>query len=352
MKRFPKVKWSAAIVGACLVWFACFFASMMAMGGSFQTYVVHTACFVASIGVVLFLLVYFVPRIAYRVYESRWFASDDFADIKSKLASYVDDCNELNAHILDLEDTPVPGGNQMGYGSAELRDSSIWNYRRPELGKDRESVFIHSCSRAVCSNVQHDPIRYVCKYFHIDATLENIDAFGELANNYSAAVDGKEDLKAKYQEIVDSAQIPNAIAKYGMERFDREIGFSNVDLQPIDFPTFQFVYVSSGGYSSLTCDVVMDLENIDAMLHYLDSSLKSKKSVAGQRALMTPKLRQQILERDGYTCKKCGANLHDEPHLLLEVDHIIPVSKGGLTTWDNLQTLCWKCNRSKGAKIE
>ena len=38
-------------------------------------------------------------------------------------------------------------------------------------------------------------------------------------------------------------------------------------------------------------------------------------------------------------------------NLLLEVDHIIPIIKGGLTKEDNLQTLCWKCNRSKGAKI-
>ncbi|HJB68761.1 MAG TPA: HNH endonuclease [Candidatus Fournierella excrementigallinarum] len=36
---------------------------------------------------------------------------------------------------------------------------------------------------------------------------------------------------------------------------------------------------------------------------------------------------------------------------MLEIDHIIPVSKGGRTEEDNLQTLCWKCNRSKGDKI-
>ncbi|WP_411815422.1 HNH endonuclease [Kurthia gibsonii] len=39
------------------------------------------------------------------------------------------------------------------------------------------------------------------------------------------------------------------------------------------------------------------------------------------------------------------------PNLLLEIDHIIPISKGGMSSEDNLQTLCWKCNRSKGAKI-
>ena len=38
-------------------------------------------------------------------------------------------------------------------------------------------------------------------------------------------------------------------------------------------------------------------------------------------------------------------------NLLLEVDHIIPISKGGKTEPDNLQTLCWKCNRTKSNKI-
>ncbi|RAE55164.1 HNH endonuclease, partial [Burkholderia multivorans] len=39
-----------------------------------------------------------------------------------------------------------------------------------------------------------------------------------------------------------------------------------------------------------------------------------------------------------------------EPHLLLEVDHIKPISKGGLSEIENLQTLCWRCNRSKSNK--
>lgn len=33
-----------------------------------------------------------------------------------------------------------------------------------------------------------------------------------------------------------------------------------------------------------------------------------------------------------------------------DIDDIVPVSKGGLTTEDNLQTLCWRCNRSKSNK--
>ncbi|MGI3783376.1 MAG: HNH endonuclease, partial [Janthinobacterium lividum] len=62
-------------------------------------------------------------------------------------------------------------------------------------------------------------------------------------------------------------------------------------------------------------------------------------------------LRENIKARDNYACRNCRVSLTAEPHLLLEVDHITPVSKGGLSKPENLQTLCWKGNRSKGAKI-
>ena len=40
-----------------------------------------------------------------------------------------------------------------------------------------------------------------------------------------------------------------------------------------------------------------------------------------------------------------------EPHLLPEVDQVVPVSKGGLTAEDNLQTPCWRGNRTKSNKL-
>lgn len=58
-------------------------------------------------------------------------------------------------------------------------------------------------------------------------------------------------------------------------------------------------------------------------------------------------LREWILKRDNYTCRQCGNSIMIEPNLLLEVDHITPVSKWGPSIPENLQTLCWKCNRTK-----
>lgn len=56
-------------------------------------------------------------------------------------------------------------------------------------------------------------------------------------------------------------------------------------------------------------------------------------------------IRSAIFARDDYTCRYCG-----ERGGRLECDHVIPVSRGGDSTPDNLATACFGCNRSKGAK--
>lgn len=58
------------------------------------------------------------------------------------------------------------------------------------------------------------------------------------------------------------------------------------------------------------------------------------------------KLKVQVHERYGYKCVNCGT------HKDLTCDHIIPESKGGETTLNNLQTMCRSCNSSKGVKYE
>jgi ATP adenylyltransferase len=56
-------------------------------------------------------------------------------------------------------------------------------------------------------------------------------------------------------------------------------------------------------------------------------------------------LRFQVLRNSGGRCALCGATKRES---VLDVDHIIPRSRGGRTAPENLQVLCAKCNRSKG----
>ena len=144
--------------------------------------------------------------------------------------------------------------------------------------------------------------------------------------------------------------LPFLIRNFGKTRFIRELGYKPIDIREVYIPTYSFVYISAGGNKRISCDIVLDINNLNNFIKYLSASIKWNKSVKKQRALMTPKLREEIKQRDEYTCQHCGNSISKEPNLLLEIDHIKPLSKGGLTTSDNLQTLCWKCNRSKGNK--
>ncbi len=67
-----------------------------------------------------------------------------------------------------------------------------------------------------------------------------------------------------------------------------------------------------------------------------------------ERGKVSNKMRFSIYERDGHRCCNCGRSGRYED---LEIDHIIPISKGGKSTYDNLQTLCHKCNVEKGNKM-
>jgi len=56
--------------------------------------------------------------------------------------------------------------------------------------------------------------------------------------------------------------------------------------------------------------------------------------------------RKNILLRDLHQCQYCGLKCRGSQ---ISVDHIIPKSKGGKTTWDNVVAACHDCNRRKGS---
>lgn len=64
---------------------------------------------------------------------------------------------------------------------------------------------------------------------------------------------------------------------------------------------------------------------------------------------------QRVFDRDGWRCQLCGCKTQryrgtEHPHSP-QLDHIVPLSKGGPHTWDNVQCACKSCNHRKSSKV-
>jgi hypothetical protein len=83
----------------------------------------------------------------------------------------------------------------------------------------------------------------------------------------------------------------------------------------------------------------------------LNEEVEVKSSTGTKRTKRDPslKLKYFVMKRDRFCCVACGRSPATTLGLELEIDHDIAWSKGGETIAENLKTLCFDCNRGKGA---
>lgn len=291
--------------------------------------------------------------LSYIIYSHFYFNSSSFLNIKSDIQKYIRNCNDLNIHINELKSSFVEISSY-NYGQSELNDNSNFKFKRKEWQNNIKNHQVNNCSLAICKSASNQPIKYLCKYFNIESNESTLTNFETVLNDFAAAEQGKVLLRNERESILNniSDSIPKVIMRFSKNTVIRKLGFENYDFSDLYFPVYTFQYVSAGGNSSTKCDIKLNIENLENLIFYLNDLIKFRKSIQGQRALMTSSLREKIKVRDNFCCKKCSLSITDEKNLLLEIDHIIPLSKGGITSEDNLQTLCWRCNRTKGSKIE
>jgi hypothetical protein len=286
--------------------------------------------------------------------KERYFASEEFSAHKAAIASVVAEHNDIAGYVSEIRSR---GSFTLGASStgsqahlALFQNTSNWNYRRNRNEANYQAPNVHNCSLQLVRNASADPVKYVMKYFNVksdEAHLAEVENLGEEITRLEEAVNN---LRQRESSITASINPPAFILKFFAKEFMKHVG---VELSPVTvpYPVYIFEYVSAGGNSSQRTTVTLNTPMIDALVEVLSQKIRWRKSAIGQRALMTSKLRNSIKARDEHTCRYCSVSVAAEPHLLLEVDHIIPVSKGGLSTPDNLHTLCWRCNRTKSNKI-
>lgn len=279
-----------------------------------------------------------------------YYSSPDFSKIKDTCEALMSTQREFNEYINEkVQSISTLFGTRVVRSETVVDDE--YNYIRPY--KKTITPFTAEISSTVFASAENSPLEYVVKYFYPDKKRypEQIQKLQLLIEELETLKDAKqiiENYKQDYQQYI--VDVPDYIMERDADGFYSRLGFAYIG-ENVLAVEYKFAYTSSGGLAQRSFTIPMTEETIVELIKTLESKLTASAFAKEQRTLMTSKLRDFIKARDNYTCCFCGNSTYAEPNLLLEIDHIIPVSKGGLTVESNLQTLCWKCNRSKSDKI-
>lgn len=279
-----------------------------------------------------------------------YYESSGFLRVKESCEVLMSSQREFNEYINEK----VQSISQF-FGSRVVRDETIhddeYNYIRPY--KKTITPFTAEVSAAVFASAENNPLEYIVKYFYPSKRLypKQIRKLYRLVEELETLRDAKqiiENYKAEYQQYL--GDVPRFVMENDEAGFYSRLGFATID-ESVLTVEYKFSYTSGGGMAQRSFTVPMTEETIAELIKVLESKLTATAFAKEQRTLMTKKLRELIKSRDNFTCCNCGNSVYIEPNLLLEIDHIIPVARGGRTVEDNLQTLCWKCNRAKSDKM-
>lgn len=279
-----------------------------------------------------------------------YYESDEFLNIKKTCETLMGAQKEFNEYI--NEKVQAIAGY---FGSRVVRTDTthadVNNYIRPY--KKTLTPFTAEVSSAVFASAENKPMDYIVKHFYpnksqYSESIKKLQLLVEELETLKEARQIIEAYKKDYQKYL--IDVPDYVMECDEAGFYSRLGFANIDDNALTVE-YKFCYTSNGGMAHRSFTVPMTEETIVQLITTLEEKLTLKAFTKEQRNLMTKKLRETIKQRDNFTCCSCGNSIEKEPNLLLEIDHIVPVSKGGYTVEDNLQTLCWKCNRAKSNKL-
>lgn len=299
---------------------------------------------------ILILLIYSIYRIIRNSKMKKYFNSKEFLKHKKSIYNTIQDYNEIAQYAKEIPNNNnfIPKEKDYSY-LASFENTSTHNYKRDKnIPSNSENTY--STSLQIVRKASKEPIKYLCKYFKITPTQANIAQLQEIGQNISKIENTIDNLNQRQNQLENNFNPPKFISKYYRNKLFAQIGINRPQINII-YATYSFEYISAGGNSSQKTKIQFNSETIEAISQYLSDKITRNQTSAIQRSLMTNKLRNYIKKRDNFTCQNCSVSIAQQSLLLLEIDHIIPISKGGTSVEANLQTLCWKCNRKKSNKL-
>lgn len=141
--------------------------------------------------------------------------------------------------------------------------------------------------------------------------------------------------------------IKHGISIYSIDTFKRRFGGFRKALEAF------VAYINEDSIDKAQESITECYDGVNHRTKVSENQTQSKPGVLPSKTIhrtprsITTRMRFLVMKRDNFKCCMCGASPAKDPSVELHIDHIIPWSRGGETTMDNLQTLCSKCNLGK-----
>jgi Holliday junction resolvasome RuvABC ATP-dependent DNA helicase subunit len=161
----------------------------------------------------------------------------------------------------------------------------------------------------------------------------------KLLSSFFCIIEGEETRKVSVEAIHKILNGESIITSKEVSEYI----FSLTDSNKIEIKYFLKNLVRFFGLSGFQKNYVLTCNMIDEYFNFFGISNFKKESTPSRQILID--VQREVWRRDQGRCVMCQSQEY------LELDHIIPFSKGGSNTARNIQLLCESCNRQKGAKI-
>lgn len=243
------------------------------------------------------LAAWVVYRVGRYVCKERYFRSENFLAHQKRLASVVAEHNEIADYVSEIRSR---GSFSLGASAtgthahlATFQNTSQYSYRRDRNVANYDASNVHNCSLQVVRNAKAAPVKYLMKYFNIKADEPSLACVEKLGEDVARLEYAISNLREREASITESFDPPAFILKHYEDEFMQRVG---VELSPITvpYPVYIFQYVSAGGNSGQETAITLNTPTIDALVDTMSQKIRFRKTAAGQRALMTSKLRSLI----------------------------------------------------------
>lgn len=230
--------------------------------------------------------------------------------------------------------------------SEKVKQIEELNKNFKKISSKKHNVLEREYSRKSLDRVNGDD---VIKY-HIENDIKGLRTDIENSIYNISLLDEYEKNVAK---ILEQESINNT--KYSDKKYKR---IENIVLDKVVYTKKDFLirvslevyYRSNGGRINESRNGFRNYDELLELYKEWENGNKYEVTKRQERKIMNDDIRYNVLKRDNFTCQKCG--ITSKNGAKLEVDHIIPLSKGGKTVMSNLQTLCDRCNSGKSDKTK